>query len=118
MERLAKETEQQNGGVGQKRKAVRGDADDFNETAGISKAGAKRVARQQAALKKAAEVSMNFEQRFEQHVTDMQQAVEGNYKWRVVNSLNGLVQFYEFVHAKKWLADALAADGGGGRGRM
>ena len=25
------------------------------------------------------------------------QAVEGNYKWRVVNLLNGLVQFYEFV---------------------
>ena len=38
----------------------------------------------------------------------MQQAVDGNYTWRVVDMLNALVKFYEFVHAKEWLGDALA----------
>ena len=40
----------------------------------------------------------------------MEQGIDGNYNWSVVNMLNALVEFYEFVHAKKWLADALAAD--------
>ena len=42
------------GGGGGKKRAARVDADDFNETAGISKAAAKRVSKQQAALQKAA----------------------------------------------------------------
>ena len=116
-DRLAKEKEQQ--GVGSKQKSARVDADDFNETAGISAAAAKRVRKQQAALKKASEITATFDELFEAHVTAMQQAVEGNYKWRVVNLLNGLVQFYEFVHAKTWLADASRADAlttGGGQG--
>jgi hypothetical protein len=105
LERLEKE--QQGQGAG---RAARFDADDFNETAGISKAAARRVAKQQAALERAAAASLSYEQRFEAHVDAMQQAVEGNYNWRVVNLLHGLVEFYEFVHCKEWLADALAAD--------
>ena len=89
---------------------MRVDADDFNETAGISKAAARRVTKQQAALQKAAAASLSFEEQFAAHVSAMEQSVEGNYKWRVVNLLNGLVQLYEFVHAKRWLSDALAAD--------
>jgi hypothetical protein len=107
-ERLDRELEQQGGGG--KKRAARVDADDFNETAGISKGAAKRVSKQQAALRKAADAALSFEEMFEHHVSAMAQAVEGNYKWRVVNLLNGLVQFYEFVHAKQWLSDALLAD--------
>jgi hypothetical protein len=54
--------------------------------------------------------SKTFEERFEAHVAAMAQATEGNYNWRVINMLTGLVHFYEFVHAKKWLSDALEAD--------
>ena len=118
-ERLDRELEQTE--AGKKQRAARVDADDFNETAGISRAAAKRVSKQQAAQRKAAETLLSYEQRFEAHVTAMQQSVEGNYKWKVVNLLNGLVQFYEFVHAKQWLTDALAADssahGGVGTGK-
>jgi hypothetical protein len=107
-ERLDKE--QELGGVGGKKRAGRVDADDYNETAGISKAAAKRVSKQQAAHQKASDALLSFEQRFEAHADAMQQSIEGNYKWKVVNLLNGLVQFYEFVHDKTWLADALLAD--------
>ena len=93
-----------------KQRATRVDADDFNETAGISKAAAKRILKQQSAEKKASDALLTFEQRFDAHVQAMQQSIEGNYKWKVVNLLNGLVQFYEFVHQKEWLADALVAD--------
>ena len=106
-ERMAKEAEAGSAG---KAKKARVDADDFNETAGISKAAATRVRKSQAALKAAAEKVMSFDDRFEAHVAEMQQGVDGNYRWRVVNMLHGLVAFYEFVHEKQWLSDALAAD--------
>ena len=76
-ERLDKEVEQQGDGGGKKR-AARVDADDFNETAGISKAAAKRVAKQRASLQKAHDAALSFEERFEAHVFAMAQAVEGN----------------------------------------
>ena len=53
---------------------------------------------------------MSFQERFATHVHDMQQAVDENYNWKVVNTLSALVECYEFVHAKEWLSDALAAD--------
>ena len=107
-ERLIREGEGEWGG--KKKKAAAVDADDFNTTAGISRAVAKRVAKQQAAVAKAAAAQQTFQERFDAHVLAMQQAVEGNYKWRVINMLNGLVQLYEYVHQKKWLSDALASD--------
>ena len=104
-ERLEREMELQAGGA--KPKARRVDADDFNDTAGISKAGAKRVAKQQAALKKAADVSRTFEQRFEAHVAALQQVIEGNYNWKVVSLLNTLFAFYEFVHTRARLTSSV-----------
>jgi hypothetical protein len=71
-------------------------------------------------LEEAAEKQRGFTERFDAHVQAMVQAVEGNYNWRAVNMLSALVEFYEFVHAKEWLADALAADSvcvGVGRGK-
>ena len=103
-----------------KKKKARVDADDFDDTAGISAAAANRNRKQQAALKAASDNTKTFEDKFEAHVNEMTRSVEGNYNWRVVNTLTALVEFYEFVHAKQWLADALAADaeeaakGGGG----
>jgi hypothetical protein len=114
-ERLAAELEKGKGGGG---RAARVDADEFNETAGISKQAAARIRKQQAALAEASGKDSDMRSQFEAHVVAMQQAVEGNYSWRVVNMLNALVEFYEFIHAKAWLTDAFAADvsrGGGGR---
>ena len=111
-ERLAKEV----GGEGRKKKAVRVVADDFDATPGISLASAKRVRKQQAAVEVAVAKTRTFDKQFEAHVAAMQQAVEGNYSWRVVNMLNALVEFYEFVHAKQWLADALEANASAGWG--
>jgi hypothetical protein len=108
-ERVAKEAADGQGGAGKQKKA-RVDADDFNNTAGISKAAAARVRKMQVALQAAAEKCLGFEERFEAHVTAMQPAVDGNYRWRVVHMLHGMVDFYEFVHAKEWLSVALAAD--------
>jgi hypothetical protein len=95
---------------GGKAKGRRVDADDFDSTAGISREAAKRARKQQAELQAAVDKSRTFEERFEAHVHAMEQTVDGNYSWCVVNMLNALVEFYEFVHAKQWLADALAAD--------
>ena len=86
------------------------DTDNFDQTAGITKAGAARIRKQQAALQVAVDKTRTFEQQFQAHVQAMEQGIDGNYNWSVVNMLNALVEFYEFVHAKKWLADALAAD--------
>ena len=102
-------TKEQEAGKGEGR-GRRVDADDFDKTAGISAAAARRIRKTQAALQAAEEKTKPFEDRFEAHVEAMAQAVEGNYNWRVVNMLNALVEFYEFVHAKKWLVDAFAAD--------
>ena len=55
-----------------KQRATRVDADDFNETAGISKAAAKRVVKQQSAQKKASDALLTFEQRVDAHVQAMQ----------------------------------------------
>ena len=107
--RMEKQQEQGQGGSG-KQKAARFDADEFNQTAGISKATAVQLRKQQVALQKATDAVRTFDERFEAHLLEMQQAAEGNYKWRVVNLLNGLVHFYEFVHAKQWLTNAFAAD--------
>ena len=95
---------------GGKKRAARVDADDFNETAGISAAAASRVRKQQAALQAAVDKTKSLEEQFQAHVEAMQKAVDGNYNWKVVNMLNALVEFYEFIHATQWLADALAAD--------
>jgi hypothetical protein len=118
VERLAREEEKGVEKGGGKQKARRVDEDDFNATAGISKAAAARVRKQQAALQAASEKSQTFDAQFDAHVLAIQQAVDGNYSWCVVNMLSALVEFYEFVHGKQWLADALAADansqGGGG----
>ena len=102
--------------AGGKQKAARVDADDFDATAGISQAAAKRVRKQQAVLEVARAKTRTFEQQFEAHVHAMQQAVDGNYGWRVVNMLNALVVFYEFVQEKECLGDALAADARAGWG--
>ena len=112
-ERLAAELEKAKGGGGKSRTA-RVDADDFNETAGISKQAAARVRKQQIALAEAEECNQHLQAQFEQHVAAMQQSVDGNYSWHVTNMLSALVEFYEFVHAKAWLADAFAADAGVG----
>ena len=104
------------GGGGGGKKAARVDADDFNTTAGISKQAAARIRKQEAALEAAAAANRTFEQRFEHHLHAMQQGIEGNYNWSAVNMLTALVEFYEFLHAKQWLADALAADVGAGLG--
>ena len=106
-ERLTKEQE---AGGEKKKKAVRVDADCFNDTAGISAAAAKRVRKQQAVLQVAIETTRTYQEQFDAHVQSIQNGIDGNYAWKVVNMLNGLVEFYEFVHAKEWLADALAAD--------
>ena len=107
-ERMAKEHE----AAAPAKRGKRVDTDDFDCTAGISAAVARRLRKHNAAVKTVREKSMTFEQRFEAHVQAMEQAVEGNYCWRVVNMLNALVEFYEFVHAKEWLADAIDADAG------
>ena len=116
VERLEKEQASAKVGGGGKQKAARFDADDFNSTAGISKQAATRIRKQQAAVEVARDQTRTYEERFEAHVLQMQQAVDGNYGWRVVFMLTALVNFYEFVHAKKWLGDALAADADQGAG--
>ena len=116
VERVEREKASGKVGAGGKQKAARVDADDFNETAGISKQAAARVRKQQAALEVARDKTRSFDEQFEHHVEQMQQAVDGNYAWRVVHMLHALVEFYEFVHAKKWLGDALAADADQGGG--
>ena len=120
-ERLEKEQEAGIKGGGGRARRV--DADSFNETAGISAEAARRVRKTQAALQVATEKTLTFEDRFSSHIDAMSQAIDGNYNWCVINMLNALVEFYEWVHAKSWLADALAADAelaggeGGRRGR-
>ena len=109
-QRLAQEQERAGGDGAAKKKAARVDADEFNKTAGISKQAAARIRKQQAALDAAAHATQTFQEQFEAHVQAMQQAIEGNFNWRAVNMLSALVEFYEFVHSKQWLAAALALD--------
>jgi hypothetical protein len=90
------------------------DADDFDNTAGISKHAASRIRKQEAALEAAVDSCRTFQERFDAHVRSMQQGVDNNYNWCAVYMLTALVEFYEFIHAKQWLADALSADASAG----
>ena len=58
------------------------------------------ASKQQAAVAKAVAETQTFAERMEAHVQEMENCIEGNYRWRVINMLDALVEFYEFVHAK------------------